>query len=432
MKQKLLAFFCAATLLLSAVPAASALSGEQARAADTLYTLGVITGTSDGYGLSSSATRAQAVTLLVRLAGAEATAKTDNWISGFLDVPSWAEVAVNYASHQDWVSGITPIRFAPDGAVTANAYCAFLLRMLGYSDTNGDFTVANALTFAQGIGLVSGDYSSGALTRGDLFEITAGALTFHYKDSDETVIQRLVTNGVSTRAAANALDLLDTQLTARQVADRYTASVFCLDCYDSQLAIDAQEPSSSASGFFISADGVAVTNYHSIEGDIYATATLSNGQAYPVEKVLYYDADMDVAVIQISKTSVTSIKTSRFAYLEMAGTEDIRAGDTVYAIGNPLGMGLAISSGIISDTARTVERYKLPCIMDTADISQGSSGGALMNIYGQVIGVTSGAFVYGNNMYLAVPIDPIITADLTGQGKTLAEVAAIQKAADAS
>ena len=162
---------------------------------------------------------AQAVTLLVRLAGAEAAAKSDNWISGFLDVPSWAEVAVNYASHQDWVSGITPIRFAPDGAVTANAYCAFLLRMLGYSDTNGDFTVANALTFAQGIGLVSGDYSSGALTRGDLFEITAGALTFHYKDSDETVIQRLITNGVSTRAAANALDLLDTQLTARQVAD---------------------------------------------------------------------------------------------------------------------------------------------------------------------------------------------------------------------
>lgn len=431
MKQKFLAFFCAAALLLSVVPAASALSGEQARAADTLYTLGVVTGTSDGLDLSSPATRAQAVTLLVRLAGADAAAKSDNWISGFLDVPSWAVTAVNYASHQNWVSGITAIRFAPDSAITANAYCAFLLRMLGYSDKSGDFSVSDALTFARGIGLVSGNYS-GALTRGDLFEITAGALTFRYKGSEETVIQRLITKGVSNRAAANALGLLNQELTARQAADRYTAAVFCLDCYDRQLAIDAQEPSSSASGFFISADGVAVTNYHSISGDIYATATLSNGQVYPVEKVLYYDADMDIAVLQIAKTSVTAVKTSRFAYLEMAETKDIRAGDTVYTIGNPLGMGLAISSGIISDTARTVERYTLPCIMDTADISQGSSGGALLNVYGQVIGVTSGAFVYGNNMYLAVPIDPIISADLTGQGKTLAQVAELQKAADAS
>ena len=431
MRRKILAFFCAATLLLSAVPSAFALSGEQARAADSLYMLGVTTESSDEYALSSPATRAQAVTLLVRLAGAEAAAKADNWISGFLDVPSWAEVAVNYASHQKWVSGITSTRFAPDNAVTANAYCAFLLRMLGYSDQNGDFAVTDALNFARGIGLVSGNYSE-TLTRGDLLEITANALTFPYKGSDETVIQRLIAKGVSTRTAANALGLLDKELTARQVADRYTASVFCLDCYDSQLAIDAQTPSSSASGFFISADGIAVTNYHSIDGDIYATATLSNGQAYPVEKVLYYDTDMDIAVLQISKTSVKGSKTSRFAYLEMAGTEDIRAGDAVYAIGNPLGMGLAISSGIISDTARTVERYKLPCIMDTADISQGSSGGALMNVYGQVIGVTSGAFVYGNNMYLAVPIDPIMTADLTGQGKTLAQVAKLQKAANAS
>ena len=57
-----------------------------------------------------------------------------------------------------------------------------------------------------------------------------------------------------------------------------------------------------------------------------------------------------------------------------------------------------------------------------SDISEGSSGGALLNVYGQVVAVTSGAYVYGNSMYLAVPIDPILTADLTGEGLTLPEV----------
>ena len=76
-----------------------------------------------------------------------------------------------------------------------------------------------------------------------------------------------------------------------------------------------------------------------------------------------------------------------------------------------------------------VERYALPCVMNTADISQGSSGGALVNVYGQVIAVTSGAYTYGNSMYLAVPVDPVMEADLTSEGWTLAEVAAIQASA---
>lgn len=66
--------------------------------------------------------------------------------------------------------------------------------------------------------------------------------------------------------------------------------------------------------------------------------------------------------------------------------------------------------------------------MDTADISEGSSGGALLNTCGQVVGVTSGAYTYGNNMYLAVPIDPVLSADLSGQGWTLKEVRDIMRA----
>ena len=135
-------------------------------------------------------------------------------------------------------------------------------------------------------------------------------------------------------------------------------------------------------------------------------------------------------MIKVSQTALEGSSTSAFAYLEMAGTAEARPGDTVYTIGNPLGMGMAISSGIVSAVDRTVSGYSLPCIMNTADISHGSSGGALLNAYGQVMAVTTGAFTYGNNMYVAVPVDTVMTMDLSGEGWTLAEVVQMQKDAE--
>lgn len=429
MKKRLLALFCAAALLAAAIPSAFALQGERDRAADTLFTLGLVKGTgmADNYALNSPATRGAAVTLLVRLAGAESAAAKDTWAAGFRDVPASLLPAVNYAAHQGWTTGVTAQEFRPNQAVTANAWCTFLLRMLGYSDKNGDFTVSDAAVFARRIGLTSLTYT-GSLTRGDLFEIASQALTFRYKDSQDTIISRLIDSGAVSRAAANAMGLLTEALTSRQIADRCAAAVFQMNSYEDQESIDDQEPSSNASGFFIDPDGIAVTNYHSLEGSIYSTVTLITGEEYPVERVLYYDTGIDIALIRISRTSLDNRTTSAFATLEMAGTGDIRMGDTVYTLGSPLGLGLSVSSGVISDPSREVERYTLPCIMDTADISVGSSGGALLNAYGQVIGITSGAYAYGNGMYLAVPIDPAMTADLTGEGWTLAEVAAIEQA----
>ena len=424
MKNRLFAYFCALTLLVSLFPAASALEGEALRAADTLHTLGLVSGTVGGdYALEEPATRAQAVVLLVRLSGAEVDSGSGSWSSGFQDVPAWAAPAVNYAARQGWAAGFTQLEFRPNQAVTANAWCAFLLRMLGYHDQAGDFSVEDAAVFAQRIGLTAGVYSGG-LTRGELFEIAANALSFPYKDGSNTLIGHLVETGAVSRAAANALGFFATELTARQAAQRYLSAVFCLQAYETQADVDKKEHTSDASGFFINADGLAVTNYHSIENSVYATATLSTGETYPVERVLFYDEEIDIAVLRISKTSTARKITSAFSYLELAGTNDLRAGDTVYALGNPLGLGLAVSSGIVSDPARTVERYELPCVMSTADISRGSSGGALLNVYGQVVAVTSGAYTYGNSMYLAVPVNPVITADLTVEGWTLEEIAA--------
>lgn len=421
MKKRLAALLCALLVILAIVPA-QALTGEGTRAADTLATLNIVRGS---YNVNDTATRNQAAVILVRLAGAESMAQAANDSSLFTDLAAWAKADINYAYTQKWVNGTTGNTFGGDEGITATAYCSFIMRMLGY--TSSDFSYEDAVTFARHMGVINRDYS-GLLTRGDLFELTAGVLTAAYKNSTETVISRLVSSGAVPAAAANALGLTGGELTARQVADRYMAAVFQLDTYASQIYIDAQTPSANASGFFISADGLAVTNYHSIKGAIKGVITLSSGEQYPVDSVLYYDSSIDIAVIRVSTTSVDGVKTPGFVYLQTVSRDTLRAGDAVYTIGNPLGLGLAISSGIVSSVNRNVDGYTLPCIMDTADISQGSSGGALLNVYGQVVGVTSGAFVYGNNMYLAVPIDPVLTADLTGQGQTLAQVAAIEAA----
>lgn len=411
-------------MLACTIPA-FALEGESFQTADTLATLALVQGNGTNYALEDPLTRAQAAVLLVRLAGAESAAKQNTLGAGFRDIPAWASKSINYAARQGWLYGVTVTEFKPNNTVSANAWFSMLLRMLGYSDKNGDFVVEDAAAFAWRIGLSSRSYS-GELSRKDVFTSMYDALSFSYKNSSDTVIQRLCAKNASIRTSANAAGLLNKRLSARQIADRHMAAMFRLDLFDNQTAIEAQSSNGNASGFFITADGLAVTNYHAIDGAIEATATLSSGECYPVEQVIYYDAKIDIAVIRVSRTTTTGTTTSAFATLDLVGTDEIRAGDVVYTMSSPLGLGMAISSGIISAPARDVEEYALPCVMNTADISQGSSGGALLNEYGQVIGVTSGAYLFGNNMYLAVPVDPIMTADLSATGMTLEEVAKLE------
>ena len=415
---------CALLLTTSALPSASALVGESIRSADTLATLGIVRGVSSSdYALNDLATRAQAAVLLVRLAGCEQKAAADPWYAGFRDLPAWAADSIDYAVHQEWITRGAQLDFFPSAPATAADVCTALLRLLGYSDPQ-DFDPAQANVFAHRIGLIS-QPAEGPLHRADLFAILRDALVFPAKDSGKTPAEQLVANGTVPRATASALGLLDAPLTARQIADRHSAASVLLNCYGTQEEIDKKEPSSSASAFLVSPDGLALTNFHSIEGAIYAEGQLVTGEAYPVERVIWYDADMDLAIIRLSKRSTALKRTSSFASLEVVGTTDLRVGDQVYAMGNPLGLGLSVTEGIVSAVGHHVERYALPCIVSTADISRGSSGGALLNAYGQVVSITSGAYSYGNSMYLSVPADPFFDADLSAEGITLSELKAL-------
>ncbi len=384
MKKNLLSLVCALALTISLLPAAQALEGEGTRAAEALASLGLVTGTGAGYAAEDAATQEQAAALLVRLLGAEKAAKADRRSCGWAGVPAWARSAVNYCAFHDLIDW-------------------------------SEYRAGGALD-----GLISRPLE-GTLTRGDLFETALAALTYPVRDGG-TLLDGLLAKGLCTAAAVEALGLRRETLTAREAADRHLSAILCLDLFADEEAIEADEPTANASAFLISPDGLAVTNYHSIDGAISGRATLITGEACAIERVIYYDADIDLAVIRIARTTAEGETVPRFHAIALAGAKEVRMGDTVYALGNPLGLGLAMSRGIVSATAHKADLSTLPCIVSDATISRGSSGGALLNEYGRAVAVTTGAYVYGNNMYLCVPLDPVLEADLTGEGMTLQEV----------
>ena len=99
---------------------------------------------------------------------------------------------------------------------------------------------------------------------------------------------------------------------------------------------DCKTQYGSASGFFISADGVAVTNYHAIRDHYGAKATLVSGETYPVLGVISADPARDLAVIRIGRTAESGGTIAKFPYLTLGRSALVEEGDTVYAIGSPL------------------------------------------------------------------------------------------------
>ena len=112
MKKRFSVLLCALLLLLSAIPA-QALTGEGTRAADVLATLNIVRG---AYNVDDIATRAQAVSILVRLSGQEAAAARAPR-SPFIDLPDWAKNSVNYAYAQGWATGTAGHEFGSNTAI---------------------------------------------------------------------------------------------------------------------------------------------------------------------------------------------------------------------------------------------------------------------------------------------------------------------------
>lgn len=134
---------------------------------------------------------------------------------------------------------------------------------------------------------------------------------------------------------------------------------------------------SSGSGFFIREDGLAVSNYHLFKNADEAIIYTDDREKFMINEIVDYSEEEDYIIFKISNT-----RNERFRPVAIA-TENPRIGEECFAIGNPQGLLQTLSKGIVSNLGENV-------IQTTAQITFGSSGGALFNEKGEVMGITSG------------------------------------------
>ena len=207
--KKLLCPLFALLIVLSLSTAAFAADYSAEESANALYELGLFQGTGETangkpiYSLDAAPTRAQAVTMLVRLLGKEAEAKAGSWTTPFTDLADWAKPYVGYAYTNGLTNGLSADRFGSGDKVTANQYLTFILRALGYS-SESDFQWDKAAAFSDSAGLTHGEYAaSHSFTRGDTARISFAALAQTRKGSEETLAAQLVRQGaVKAKTAA--------------------------------------------------------------------------------------------------------------------------------------------------------------------------------------------------------------------------------------
>lgn len=181
-----------------------------AEPAQILYELGLFKGTgskADGspeFSLERSASRAEALVMLIRLLGKDQDALACTQTHPFTDVPAWADRYVAYAYQQGLTKGVGGSLFGGEQEASANMYLTFVLRALGYDDSAADsaYTYSTAVPYAQKLGLVQEDYADGSFLRGDVAQVSLRALSQPENGSDTPLIQSLVRSGAVGISAA--------------------------------------------------------------------------------------------------------------------------------------------------------------------------------------------------------------------------------------
>lgn len=175
---------------------------------------------------------------------------------------------------------------------------------------------------------------------------------------------------------------------AKEIYEKFSPAVVTLYFEDSKSEVQG-------SGVIVHENGLVVTNQHVLEGITQSSRDYARdvyGSEHPISNILIVDSDYDLGLIEITGNSHPAI--------EVGNSDEVVTGDKVYSIGSPEGFESTISEGIVS-SIRYVGGVKIFQI--TNPISHGSSGGALVNENGELIGITSSFWSEGQNINFAVP-----------------------------
>ena len=148
-----------------------------------------------------------------------------------------------------------------------------------------------------------------------------------------------------------------------------------------QRQVQTPKRAAAGSGVIISADGYIVTNNHVVDGADELTVTLNDNSKEYSARIIGADKTTDLALIKIDAKNLPAIV--------IANSDDVRVGEWVLAVGNPLGLNNTVTAGIVSAKARSMGQGVSSMIQTDAAINQGNSGGALVNTRGELIGINA-------------------------------------------
>jgi serine protease Do len=172
-----------------------------------------------------------------------------------------------------------------------------------------------------------------------------------------------------------------------------------------EAVVKVSSPAGMGSGFFVNEQGFLITNYHVVEKETKIEVTVFkkakdgfDKKVFKSVRIVALNPFMDLALLKVEDLGDMQVK---FAYL--GDVSEIRAGEQVFAIGNPLGLERTVTNGVISTTNRAFEG--LLYLQTDAAINPGNSGGPLFNLSGEVIGVTNMGYIFLGGLGFAIPVD---------------------------
>ena len=175
-----------------------------------------------------------------------------------------------------------------------------------------------------------------------------------------------------------------------------------------------QETTSCGSGVIIYSNDSAlymVTNYHVVEGATTLSVTFVDDQTYEAQ-LCGYDTTMDIALLKVSMDDLSSDTLSQISVVSVGDSDELVVGEQVVAIGNALGYGQSVTTGIVSalDRAVSTDTGFSTYIQTDAAINPGNSGGALFNMNGELVGINTAkvSSTEVEGMGYAIPISQVM------------------------
>ncbi len=174
-----------------------------------------------------------------------------------------------------------------------------------------------------------------------------------------------------------------------------------------EAVVQVRTPSGLGSGFIINEDGFLITNFHVIEGETEISVEVYhqkdgelNRKSYKQVRIIAMNKFADLALLKVEDKD-----RPKFKYVSLGNTDVLSVGDSVFAVGSPLGLERTVTEGILSTKTRPMggELY----LQTTAQINPGNSGGPLFNMAGEVIGVTNMKITFGEGLGFAIPIEAV-------------------------